>query len=202
MNMRRYHCLFLQGQMQIGKSTLLLDSLRPFLSVTGGFMVQRLRQKSQPRGFCLQAVADIPLEAEICAEQKANNVFIEIGDQGACFHPEVFEQVGSELLLASEGKKLIYLDEIGGIELLSDLFRQNLYRVLAGPVPCIGVIKSLSNSNVMQKGMQIDPIYKDLQQQLFTDIKERFNGCILNLANDNRAQIQQAVDQFLQIHMI
>lgn len=201
MSAQNHHCLFLQGQIQIGKSTLLLNSLRPFLPVTGGFMVQRLKQNGQFKGFCLQKVADIPLEAEIYAGQKASNIFIEIGDQGGYFHPEVFEQIGSELLLVAAGKKLIYLDEIGGIELLSDPFRQNLYRVLAGPTPCIGVIKSLPNSNVMQKGIQLDPIYKQRHQQLFTDIEKRFNGRILTLTDDNRAEIQQAVEEFLQIHM-
>jgi nucleoside-triphosphatase THEP1 len=78
-----------------------------------------LIQDGQIKAFCLQEVTDIPLVAPY--SHKNQNI------NGWQFYPQIFERVGCDLLDAAQKKKLIFLDEIGGIELLLDSIYKKLY---------------------------------------------------------------------------
>jgi len=62
------------------------------------------------------------------------------------FDPTVFETTGVELLNQCKGKRLVLLDEIGGLELLVPLFRDALFRQLQEEIPCVGIIKERKKS--------------------------------------------------------
>ena len=63
------------------------------------------------------------------------------------FDPEVFVDAGVRFLENYRDCDLMLLDEIGGVELLVPPFKEKLYEVLESPVPCIGVLKGISNAS-------------------------------------------------------
>ena len=62
------------------------------------------------------------------------------------FSPEVFAGAGVRFLENYQDCDLMLLDEIGGVELQVESFKNKLYEVLASPVPCIGVLKGIPNA--------------------------------------------------------
>ncbi|MGI6361417.1 MAG: nucleoside-triphosphatase [Bacillota bacterium] len=191
------NCLFLQGDMKVGKSTLLLESVHPYLACTGGFMVQRLFSGEHLKAFCLHQVAAEPWSVN--AEYKGNeaNIFLQKTDHGWQSFPEVFTRIGPCLPQWAKKNKLMLLDEIGGVELLSEVFWENLYQVLGSGIPCIGVVKSLTNSKIMQESVALSDRYQKLHKQLLTDIKGKFSGEIMELTTSNRPFVKQEIAAFL-----
>ncbi len=195
----KYDCLFLQGDTKVGKSTLLMQNLQPYLRDAGGFVVQRMTQDGVNRGFCLQALSSPPPALTIPYDAQKNNVFIEYTPQGWQQYPEVFAHAGAALLDAHAlaGKKLIVLDEVGGVELLSPEFHRALYLTLGGETPCIGVLKSVCNRGKMKDKLFMESDYEQLCRQLFTDISERFGGKIITMTEKNRPLVQKEIQDFL-----
>ena len=135
--------LFLQAPVQAGKSTLLQHAMEPFREHIGGFVSQRLKDKDvRTCGFRL---CDYSEEEALVRPYHENlsNIFMSIGDGRGHFDLSLFETWAIPLLKkAADEKKLILLDEIGGGELKSAVFREFLDELLLGDVHCIGIIKA------------------------------------------------------------
>lgn len=192
----KYKCLFLQGNSMIGKSTLIIDAIQPFLSVTTGFMSQRLMTNGETRGFCL---TPIELAASSITEYNPAkpNIFLENINGKWQRHEEVFRTAGVELLSDLAGKQLVVLDEIGGMELLEESFRKKLYEVLSSGIPCIGVIKSYNNKARMQENVDIEQEYTILHRKLYSDIENNLGGVILDANGNDLRILRNSVQTFL-----
>jgi nucleoside-triphosphatase THEP1 len=57
-----------------------------------------------------------------------------------------FTTIGLDCLELRPGQRFLLLDEIGGVELGLDGFRDRLHEVLRSDIPCIGVIKLTENA--------------------------------------------------------
>lgn len=193
----KYKCLFLQGDSQTGKSTLILKSIQPFLSVTTGFLTQRLLKESETKAFCLKPIESA--DASIAAyDVKKPDIFLEHSMDKWHRYEEVFETTGINLLTNLNGKKLIVLDEIGGMELLIEPFREKLYEVLSSGIPCIGVIKSYRNKAAMEKSVNLEQKYSILYQKLFRDIESNFGGIIISTNDSTKRYIESSVQTFIE----
>lgn len=190
-------CLFLQGDVQIGKSTLLLECLQPYLPYIGGFVVQRLLQGEHLKAFCLKEITDDAWSVNASYQGDEANIFI-CEQKGQWLSDEqVFEQIGENLVCEATRKKILVLDEIGGVELLSDSFRQNLYKALSGEVFCVGVLKSAANSKLLRENVVLSQRYQELYQQLFADIRERFDGEVFDVTEKNKLIVKSKIQDFL-----
>lgn len=180
----------------MGKSTLIIESILPFLSVTGGFMSQRLMEGGETKAFCLTPIelADSSLTAY---DSEKPNIFLENIHGTWQRYEEVFSTAGVELLSDLSGKKLVVLDEIGGMELLVKPFREKLYEVLSSGIPCIGVIKSFHNKARMQKNVEIEQEYTTLHIKLYSDIENRFGGVILDADVNTTDYLKKNIQTFL-----
>ena len=154
------HLLFLEGNIQIGKSTIILDNLRSNMIIehTGGFLCQRLTENDKTRAFRL-IEAEKAETSDIKYKVNTPSVFLEEVSGKWIKRDEVFLTKGIEFLSDLSSRKLILLDEIGGFELLIDGFREKLYEVLLDNIPIIGVIKSVNNSAIMKNTVKIDDDY-------------------------------------------
>lgn len=194
----KHKCLFLEGNMQIGKSTTILKSINSFIpnNLVGGFMCQRLVADEETKAFCLTSFNEV--ESSII-EYKPHtpNVFLENISGKWVRNDEVFNTIGVDMLSNLSSKKLIVLDEIGGVELFAEQFREKLYELLSKETPIIGVIKSNNNKSVMKKSVKIDDEYSDLYQQLCSDIENIYGGKILKVDKNNMMSIQQEIGVFL-----
>ena len=195
--MMKYKCLFLTGDMQTGKSTAILESIRPYpRNLIGGFMCQRLINNGETKAFCLTEISSVK---SAVIEYKADipNIFLENKCGKWERNDEVFDVKGAEMLSDISSSRLIILDEIGGFELLSEKFMEKIYDVLFGGTPVIGVIKSNKNKSIMEKAVKTDDKYTELHRKLFSDIENNFGGKIVRTQKDNMVNVQNEIKDFL-----
>ena len=138
---------FLQGPSGTGKSSALRDILTPHIRQTAGFTVQRLLENGVTVGFRAiyldgNALSFPSLEAVYTED--ADNIFIL---RGKWLGAEVLENMLEKTLLRAQSPdiKMILLDEIGGIEMLSAKVMETLEKILNTDKPCYGVLKSKEN---------------------------------------------------------
>ena len=142
--------LFLEGTIQTGKSTLLRKMLAPYMNEVGGFSSQRLTDETG-RTIAFRIVPAQATRLTTPYEDTPESIFrIVTDDVKGLNKPEIFESEGLKYLTGNHDKKLILLDEIGGIELRNDAFREELFRLLKGDIPCIGVIKQEQKAGAMK----------------------------------------------------
>lgn len=188
--------LFLEGPVQTGKSTLIRQCISPYMDQIGGFSSQRLWQNGRPRGYRLAPAGERALDAPL--DLNVSGIFTCHSSQGSRKNPLVFEILGVELLEKAKGTSLILLDEIGGAELLVPAFRQKLYEILAGPVPCIGVIKLADKAGFMSRAAGYPGEVVDYNLQLRRDLTESFHGEICPFSPDRRNVIKHKIELFLE----
>ena len=151
--------LFLQGPIGIGKSHLLRKLLLPHLDLVGGYFVQRIYEKDRDRAFSLIPISDAEgFVPEKSVERMEPDERTFLYSRGGKWHvlKNVFEIQGTAFLQAGvrNGKKLILLDEIGGIELDCPVFMETVLGVLESGVPTLGVLKSEQNRAIQNKVIQ------------------------------------------------
>lgn len=189
--------LFLEGPIQTGKSTLIRQCIAPYIHQIGGFSSQRLWQDSLPCGYRLAPADELALDAPFTPD--VSGLFLR-HRQGASSYKDlsVFETLGVKLLAQSKDKPLILLDEIGGSELLVPAFREKLYEILAGDVPCLGVIKLTSKAGSMSKAAGYPEELVDYNIQLRRDLEKTFHGEIFPFQRERRDELKGKIELFLE----
>lgn len=195
----KHKCLFLAGNMKIGKSTTILKNIELYIpgNLIGGFMCQRLVNNKKTKAFCL---TDIKMVEASIKKYKPDtpNIFLKNISGKWEKNDEVFNTIGVEMLSNLASKKLVVLDEIGGFELLAEQFREKLYEVLLGDIPVIGVLKSNSNKLIMKESVRIDNDYIALYEKLCSDIENICGGKILTAKENNMLSIQNEINIFFE----
>ena len=126
--------LFLQGDIGIGKSTLIRRYILPHVNHVGGYFVRRIFMSKNTKryvGFAinqLDAKQDLSLNLYVNNLEDVKGLFLykdALGNWNQ--RPEVFAQIACNSLkkAISRRKKLILMDEIGGVE-LEDISFSNL----------------------------------------------------------------------------
>ncbi len=137
--------IFLTGQIQVGKSTLINKALALFPQLTsdtlGGF--RTITVKGCPPN-ALGSVYIIPAAADTVCDEN-NMVGIRWGGGKFDAYPQAFEKAGVPLLQEVYGKKLLLMDELGVMENNAPLFRREVLIALEGSIPVLGVIKPIKN---------------------------------------------------------
>ena len=178
--------LFLQGRSGVGKSRLLRETLVPYTGAVAGFTVQRLTQNGEMVGFRAAGIESAfpPREAEYTAEM--TGVFIFQMRQNV---PALEEAI---LRAEEESRKprcrLVLLDEIGGIELVSGLFMDTLNRLLSGGKPCCGVFKSHENLAHTASILKLGEEYSSRNRKLAARLEEASE--LITLTEQNYAELR------------
>ncbi|MGI6721147.1 MAG: nucleoside-triphosphatase [Anaerovoracaceae bacterium] len=181
--------LFIDGPIQSGKSTLLRQCLAPYRDILGGFSSQRLTYEGQiPAAYRITEAGDFCLQRE--PDFTLPGIFQIRTENGSQKHPEVFENTGVALLEAARSCRLILLDEIGGSELLVPAFRKKLYQLLAGDIPCIGVVKLYQKAKAMSRTARYPREVAELNLQLRSYITEECDGEIIHFSGNTKKQIE------------
>lgn len=200
--------LFLEGPIQIGKSTFLRQILAPYASDIGGFSSQRLTDINgetiafrivPAKDFRLtmpyeEAVKNIAFTSEFL---QSSGVFRAIPKDGKSEnYYDVFENIGLKILDNISNKRLILLDEIGGIELKNEPFRNKIYEILNGDIPCIGVIKSHKKATHLADNTHKSNTVGDLNLHLRDYVLNTCDGEILSFCRDD-ISIKSTVEEFI-----
>ena len=189
--------LFLEGQVQAGKSTLIRKCLEPYIDIVGGFSSQRIRGKDDRiLGYRLVPAEDFLLDTDDAPD--ISGVFLYHNKDINKKDPRVFETLGVDLLSPTQNKQLILLDEIGGSELLVPEFKSELYDVLGGDIPCIGVIKLNSKAKFMSDTAGYPGKVVEANARLRQDLTDKFNARIINFDKDSAKIAEQEIKEFLE----
>lgn len=188
--------LFLHGQMRIGKSSLLRDTLRTAAPVIAGFMTQRLIENGKTIGYRALRVSDPLPPLEIRYENGLDGIFLLRGHKDISVLEKMIVQTEQDS--QRDATKLIILDEIGGIELTSYAFMDPLRRILSGTKPCVGVLKSTQNLAHTASVLHLGKDYFDFHQQLKDLICS--NGELLLVTNENRENLRDYLKKYMKSH--
>ena len=183
--------LFLHGPIGVGKSTLLQEALAPVVSSVGGIFTQRIQESGKTVGYrtVLLNGASLPVETEFSHDLEG--VFLLNGQRNVETLEDVILQV--ERLIQSPAVRLVLLDEIGGIELMSGVFWDTLRRILVTGKPCVGVYKSADNIKHMSTVLKLSTEYLELHEEMRQLISR--NGTLVELTNDNRESVRSDLVQ-------
>lgn len=137
--------LFLTGDIQVGKSTLLnrLLARHPDWRVGGFRTVTRYGDIKNAIG----GVYLLPVNGAWERYDADNRIGIRWGSTSAHpfdSFPNVFETVGVSLLECTDGYNVIWMDELGKMETHAPTFCRRVLDILDGPIPVWGVVKPLS----------------------------------------------------------
>ena len=208
--------LFLEGPIQTGKSTVIRESLKPYMASApcytleetqerypvGGFASQRLVLAGTTYAFRIGPAMETPLTASLSQflslesiedSFRLHGVFKAFGitEDGKPYRDDsVFENLGVQYLQDTAGRKLMLLDEIGGQEMECEPFMNALYDLLAGDIPCIGVLKLQSNA-----GSSGSPL-SERNEQLRNRIIYEFDGEILYYERGDES-VRAIVESFI-----
>ena len=191
-----YKHLFLEADSGAGKSTLIRKIIAPYIDETGGFTSQRL-QNENDETIAFRIVPAGDLRLAVPYENTPESIFrIITEDVRGLNKPEIFESEGLKFLTDNHGKKLILLDEIGGIELRNDAFRNKLHEVLAGDISCIGVIKQNQKAASMSCLSGKTPVTEQYNAELREKMLNEYNCRILQFERNNAA-VESEVQKFI-----
>ena len=173
---------------------MLRNALLPYESMVAGLMVQRLFTGGVMCGFRACAVDGTlpPVDEEYSVGMEGVFLF-----RGQSF-PHVLEKAISTAFAncQKEHCKMILLDEIGGLELLSNAFMTPLQKILALDKPCAGILKSRDNLAHTAERLSLPPhvltLRDDLQKQLES------NGTVATMNHENRKEIERSVIRFVE----
>ena len=182
--------------MRAGKSTLLQEAMEPYREYIGGFVSQRLKDSSlNTIGFRL---ADYSSEPALTAAftEELSNIFLRHGSDKSSFSLSVFENQAIDILEAAKAsKQIILLDEIGGGELKSPVFKSYLDRLLMGSIPCLGVLKVPKAAANTGRGIGTD--LKD-ENALLHERLDAYNAELLMYSRDKFYEQKKYIQRFIE----
>lgn len=131
--------IFLTGEVGVGKSTVLRKVLKLLApTVCGGFLSV---SEPAPEGAMLYVYIEKAWEKT--PHDEAHLVGLRTGDGHFTSYPEVFNNVGAEILSSTPPQAvLIIMDELGTMESDAETFKKAVFSALDGPLPVLGVIKN------------------------------------------------------------
>lgn len=130
-------------------------------------------------------------------ENVDHHCFIQTKDGKRSRNLAVFEEFGCELLRkARQSGQIILLDEIGGVELLSDRFTKELHTTIQQVPKILGVFKSEKNyqrqkQHTVEK-LEISHQRESLKQEIF-----KADGEIIPFTHENQDSLETRLRLFL-----
>jgi nucleoside-triphosphatase THEP1 len=164
--------LLLQGEIGIGKSTTIRDSVIPYMDFVGGYYTQRILDGKEKVGFLVRPIEskeDYVLNKDIkdLKPDEMQRLFAYKNPNGTwAFDNETFAHFSMKYL--SKGlrhrKKLLIADELGGMEFQKNSFLRGIAKIFLSDVPILGVLKSSCNFHKLQRATLLETPYKNLEQ--------------------------------------
>ncbi|NLM20911.1 MAG: nucleotide kinase [Peptococcaceae bacterium] len=129
--------IFLTGEIQVGKSTVIAKTLALLDITPGGFRTYFGPDRKSPNKLLYMNSAS---EAPVYKRENAVAIFSENKPPQPL--TEKFDLFGSELIrTARQNSKLILMDECGSLEREAFLFQKTVLETLGYETPILGVIK-------------------------------------------------------------
>lgn len=195
--------LFLFGNIGAGKSTLIRECLLPYLNAVGGFYVQRIFCGNELIAFSLKPIADessYELTLKVDDLEGLDNLFLHLDNNGKWqSNNDVFLKSGLAFLQNSiqNNKKLILLDELGGIELHNQTFMTEVYKIIKGSIPLLGVVKAPKNARILER-VNAGKGVTDVNLMFIDYLNHDQNTELLNVDNIDRNEAASRIYNFVE----
>ncbi|MBN1823488.1 MAG: hypothetical protein JW803_04120 [Endomicrobiales bacterium] len=169
--------LVITGKPSSGKTTLVREATLPYAAACGGFFTEEIRENGKREGFLLKTFegkSGVLARKGMKSSLKLDKYGIDTG---------VLEGIGAQTLReAVRISKLIVVDEIGTMEIMSDKFRAALMDCLNSPKPVLATIR--------------------FKAQPFTDeIKKLADTEMVFLSRENYAQVKEKIRNWLKTRL-
>lgn len=140
--------IFLTGEIQIGKSTLLRRALSAFPNIkTGGYCTVTVADVPDAKG----SVYIIPTSEPDALLGEHNRAGIRYNHgRGRKVFTQVFDNYGAECLSHTGGSDIIIMDEVGVMEREADVFSAKIIELLGGDTPIVGVLRKSAETPLAQ----------------------------------------------------
>jgi len=166
--------LFITGKPGCGKTTLIKELCLPVMERAGGFFTEEMNGNGLRQGFLLKTLdgrEGIFAKKGMKSAYKFNKYGINIG---------VLEGLGADSLIkAAKSKDLIVIDEIGSMEIISEVFRKALLECLNSEKKVLATVR--------------------YNAQPFTDeIKKMKNTSMLVLSRENYVDMKKQVRDWIE----
>ena len=168
--------ILLTGKPGCGKTTVIKEILKKLKGIkAAGFFTEEIREKGGRKGFkitSLDGEEAIMAHVDIKSSYKVSKYKVDV---------DAVEDVGANALI--KGKKnadIIVIDEIGKMELFSELFKLSVLEVLASEKKILGTITKAKDKFV-------------------EDIKARDDVKIIEVARENRDALPEEIVKLLTI---
>lgn len=166
--------LVLTGTPGVGKTTLIKEVTLPYLDRVGGFYTEQILDGGKRSGFKIRTFdgrEGVLASKGLASPARLNKYGIDLG---------TLERLGvGALVSALEGKRVVVVDEIGSMEILSERFRATVLQCLASP-HC-RVLATIRRGS-----------------QPFTDsIKKMYDTEVMELTRDGFLKARDAVQRWL-----
>ena len=166
--------LFITGKPGSGKTTLIKEVCLPVMDRVGGFYTEEMTESGSRLGFVLKTFDG---REGVLAKKgmKSSYKFNKYGIDG-----HVLEDIGAgSLAKALKEKELIVIDEIGSIEIVSELFRKMLIVCLVSEKRVLATVR--------------------YNAQPFTDdIKKMKDTSVIVLSRDNYMEVKKEVRDWIE----
>lgn len=178
----------------MGKSTTVQKALKPYTQGVAGFVVQRVWQADEIVGYKANAVRGTLPGIDEAYAPGMEGLFLLRGKQNV-------QVLVNAINLAKQycqepPCKVVLLDEIGGLELLTPNFMEPLYAILNLCKPCVGVLKAEENLKHTCSRLGLGPEYLQAHHKLAQFIMQK--GRLLTLAPQNRAMVEEQLALYLE----
>lgn len=195
--------LFLLGTIAVGKSTMIKECILPYLFETGGFFVQRIFIGCEYAAFrfCpVDSSTGYELNRRVETLEGLDNLFLyTLSGNNWQRDLEVFETTGLDCLKESlkRNKKLILMDELGGVELYSGIFREIVREVISAKVPVLGVVKTPDNARVLENSLAGRGV-SNINNQFLDYLGSHPSTELLTVTAENRSEALIRLKSFLE----
>lgn len=169
--------LFITGKPGCGKTSLLREICLPFMDSIGGFYTEELRENDgkSRSGFRLKTFdgrEGLLAKKGMKSSHKLNKYGLDL---------DVLDKIGVDSVQkALQNKKVVVIDEIGTMEVFSELFRKTLMECLHSPVKVLATIR--------------------FNSQPFTDeVKKMPDTALVYLSRDNFIEVKKQSKEWLKM---
>jgi len=166
--------LFLTGDKQVGKSTLLRKLIEVKKLDCSGFETQAFYLDGERRGFTLHGRVDMPPHENDCI------CCARIEEKRSVPVLPVFDENGSKILQISRSTSAPYIlmDELGRLERQADAFIREIYACLDGDKRVIGVLQKCGSAHVetisKREDVAVLAVTPENREELLAQLIEEF----------------------------
>jgi nucleoside-triphosphatase len=194
--------MFLQGDIGVGKSTIIKNAILPHINEIGGCFTQRIFIGQRYVGFALNSILDkqeYNVNRYVKSLKDVENIFLYSDDDGKWHsNSDVFLNCGiSYLRRGCSFKKLIILDELGGIELKCVPFMNEVIRILDGDTSVLGVLKSRTNITKLQNKLKYNNENMNGENFFYNRIQNHHDVEMVEVNKESYNNAKEQVNKFV-----